>query len=90
MIDKDGEFFRSKVNGKNLKSHYDNTGMFIHFKISIWVFRENYNLRGSNVGVLLVIFTSSIYILVFYTSIYAQFIYKLIFISGLSINQYSF
>ena len=34
LIDKDAEFFRSRVNGKNLKSYHDNTGMFTHFKIS--------------------------------------------------------
>ena len=34
LIDKDGEFFSSRVNGKNLKSYHDNTGMFTHFNIS--------------------------------------------------------
>ena len=38
LIDKDGKFFRSRVNGKNLKLYHDNTGIFAHFKISNWVF----------------------------------------------------
>ena len=33
LIDTDGEFFRSRVNGKNLKSYHDNIGMFTHFNI---------------------------------------------------------
>ena len=88
MIDKDGEVFRSRVNGKNLKLYHDNTGIFAHFKISNWVFIENYNLGGSNVGLLLVILTSSINLLVIYLlvllaiylqiDIYPRFIYKLI------------
>ena len=79
LIDKDGEFFRSTVIGKNLKLYHDNTGVFI----------KNYNLRGSsNVELLLVILTSSINILVIYLlvllaiylqiDIYPRFIYKLI------------
>ena len=40
----------------------------------------------STVGVLLVILTSSIDILVFYNSIYMQFIYKLIFMFSLFTN----
>ena len=89
MIDNDGEFFRSRVNGKNLKLYHDNTGIFAHFKISNWVFIKNYNLRGSsNVELLLVILTSSINILVInllvllaiylQIDIYPRFIYKLI------------
>ena len=56
MIDRDGEFFKSRVNGKNLKLYHDNTGVFI----------ENYKLGGSNMGLLLVIHTSSINTLVIY------------------------
>ena len=66
LIDKDREFFRSKVNSKNLKLYYDNTRIFAHFKVSNWSFIENYNFRGSNMGILLVILTSSINILVLY------------------------
>ena len=34
LIDKDGEFFRSRVNAKILKLYHDKTGMFAHFKTS--------------------------------------------------------
>ena len=34
LIDKDGEFFRSRVNSTNLKLYHDNTKIFAHFKIS--------------------------------------------------------
>ena len=43
-----------------------------------------------NVELLLVILTKNINILVFYTSIYLQFIYKLIFICDLFKNEYYF
>jgi len=32
LIDKDREFFRSRVNSKNLKLYHDNTGIFAHFQ----------------------------------------------------------
>ena len=54
-------------------------------KLLYWT-KEKPIICGAYVGVLLLIFTSCIYKLVFYTSIYAQFIYKLIFIFGLFIN----
>ena len=41
---------------------------------------------SASVGLLLVILTSNINILVFFTSIYLQFIYKLIFIRDLFTN----
>ena len=66
LIDKNGEFFRSRVNGKNLKLYHDNTEIFTSFKISDQAFIENYYLGGSNVELLLVILTSCINILVLY------------------------
>ena len=32
LIDKDGEFFKSRVNADRLKTYYDNTNMFAHFQ----------------------------------------------------------